>query len=239
MFCCVTEHVLPGHIRLRDVRSPSRCFAQLFDRVFIKPHFELLHHPPSLSRTLYTGPEDTGHFGDQKVLGYFRVWRDSEVYYLEPRREPDSFALQGSRRVQLKRAMNSMAVNAQKKVQLKVTETTFVTSVAEAEKGPKVRSLAVSQELVQRMVGLAESIGWKNPDRNLNLRHLPRSAVATLVTKLREALETESAAPNGSRSRMDRQKVAKEFFAVTTNRRQLVKVLDFLAAGGELNVEDA
>ena len=120
-------------------------------------------------------------------------------------------------------------VGIQKKVRLSITEMAFVRNVAEAERGPKVRTLVVSQELVQRIVGLAEASGWKNPDRSLNLQHLPRAAVVTLVTKLREALAAEPAGRN----------IARDYFAVAKHRKELARVLEFLEPAGELNVEGA
>ncbi|HEY1188971.1 MAG TPA: hypothetical protein VGE74_15055 [Gemmata sp.] len=133
-----------------------------------------------------------------------------------------------------------MPVNTNtKKVRLSITETAFVTTAAEANRGPKVRTLVVSQELVQRMVNLAESAGWKNPDRALNLQHLPRAAVITLVTKLREALTTEPDAPSNSKARTASRNIARDYFAVARNRRELARVLEFFEPIGELNVEAA
>ena len=93
--------------------------------------------------------------------------------------------------------------------------------------------------MVQRMVGFAESGGWKNPDRALNLRHLPSAAVLSLVTTLREALVTEPAAPSGSKARTAGRHVARDYFAVAKHRKELARVLEFLEPVGELNVEDA
>lgn len=169
-------------------------------------------------------------------------WRRREVYYpSDARREPVSFGgLSTVPAARLKEQMHSMAANTStKQVRLKVTETAFVTTAAEVEKGPKVKALVVSMELVQRMVSFAESVGWKNPDRGVNLKYLPRPAVRDLVTALREAMDDEPAEPSGPAARATTRGQLRSFFALPRNRRGLLQVLDLLATGGELDVEGA
>ena len=131
-----------------------------------------------------------------------------------------------------------MTVSTQKRVRLSVAETVFVTTAAEAERGPKVRTLVVNLELVQKAVAYAESVGWKNPDRGLHLKHLPRPAVTSFVGALHEALVTAPTAPSGPRARMSALGMLREYFAAPKARKQLVQLLDFIGAGGELTVEE-
>lgn len=128
------------------------------------------------------------------------------------------------------------------KVRLMLKSLTFVTNEREVERGPDEQGLMVDREVIQNMVAWATAEGWRNPDRSILLRHLPRPAVSSFVTTLRGALAAESTAltaPSVSRTRMTTQGQMRSFFAMPKNRKMLLQVLDFLGSGGELDVEGA
>jgi hypothetical protein len=122
------------------------------------------------------------------------------------------------------------------KVRLKLTELSFVRTVEEVEEGPKVSTLTVEREIIQKMVAWAEALKWRNPDNSIVLRRIPRPAVSKLVDVLTEAVAAPGE-PNSSRARFDALTQTRAFFDIPSNRRQLLKVLEFLQLGGELDIE--
>jgi hypothetical protein len=124
-----------------------------------------------------------------------------------------------------------------RQVRLRLKALTFVSTEQDFERGPTESTLVIDMEAFDKMVAWAESKGWKAPGRSLRCRHIPRAIVPVFLNHLRNAV-AEPAVPRGRRARFDPDGPLREFFAKSSNKRQLVKAMKLLEAGGELVVED-
>ena len=124
-----------------------------------------------------------------------------------------------------------------KRLTLHLTATHLVSSEVDLDSDAPSKTLAIDAGTFDKSLALAKEQGWQEPGRNLKCRFLSVPSVAALTRCLQQALASKPVEPTRA-TRFSTGGQLATYFAQPAHQRVLVRLVDFLAQGGELKADD-